>query len=97
VVKGVGAGQAGRVESTFPTMQRILAAQVRRLRAERQMTQERLAEAAEIDVRHVQRIEAGQANPQLDTLCMLANALGAPPSALLVMDAVTDPSQDSPA
>ena len=86
MVKGVGAGQAGDVETTFPNVQRILAANVRYLRSDRRMTQERLAEVAEIDVRHVQRIEAGEANPQLDTLCLLAGALGTTPSELIALN-----------
>lgn len=71
---------------------RALAAHVRLLRVARGMTQERLAAAAEIDVRHVQRIEASQGNPQLRTLCVLAEALGSTPDALLAAD--LDPAME---
>ena len=39
------------------------------------MTQERLAELAEVDRRHIQRIENGTANPGVDVVCKLRNAL----------------------
>ena len=56
------------------------------------MTQERLAEAAQIDCRHVQRIEAGQANLELSTLCHLANALDTTPDLLIALSTETSPS-----
>lgn len=87
MVKGGGGRQADRVESIFATVQRALGANVRRLRAQRELTQEQLAEAADIDVRHVQRIEAGKSNAQLDTLCVLAAALGTVPAELLALEA----------
>ena len=42
-----------------------------RLRQLRGMTQEVLAELAEVDRRYVQRIEAGTANPGVDVLARL--------------------------
>ena len=93
MVNGLRVRQSGRVETVFPIFQRGLAAQVRQLRLSLGMTQERLAAAADIDVRHIQRIEAGRANPELNTLCALAVALCTIPSALLVADPkVEDPA-----
>jgi len=40
------------------------------------MTQDGLAERAEIDRRYVQRIEAGTANPGVDIIARLRSALG---------------------
>lgn len=40
------------------------------------MTQDALAERAEIDRRYVQRIEAGTANPGVDVLARIRHALG---------------------
>ena len=48
---------------------------VSRLRGERGLTQEDLAELAEIDRRYVQRIEAGTANPGIDVIVRIKNAL----------------------
>lgn len=50
---------------------------VNRLRQQRELTQEELAEMAEIDRRYVQRIERGSANPGIDIIARLKNALGA--------------------
>jgi transcriptional regulator with XRE-family HTH domain len=41
----------------------------------RGLTQDDLAELAEIDRRYVQRIEAGTANPGIDVICRLRQAL----------------------
>ena len=41
------------------------------------MTQEQLAEKAEIDRRYLQRIEKGTANPGVDVLTRLKSALSA--------------------
>ena len=46
-----------------------------RLRQLRGITQEILAELAEIDRRYVQRIEAGTANPGVDVLARLRKSL----------------------
>lgn len=44
---------------------------------QRGMTQDDLAGLAEIDRRYVQRIEAGTANPGIDVICRVREALGA--------------------
>jgi len=49
---------------------------IQRLRTERGMTQELLAEKAAIDRRSLQRIEAGQWNMTVDYLEKLKEALG---------------------
>lgn len=78
-------------QTAFPIVQRVLGESVRRLRTEHRLSQKRLADVAAIDVRHVQRIEAGRANPGLTTLCLLARALGTTPAFLIAMDAGGDP------
>ena len=50
-------------------------ANVRRVRVEQEMTQERLAELAELNPRTVQKIEAGQLNVLLTTVWRLQAAL----------------------
>jgi transcriptional regulator with XRE-family HTH domain len=47
-----------------------------RLRTENVLTQEQLAEKAEISRRYLQRIESGQRNPTVDILARLRRALG---------------------
>ena len=53
-----------------------IAANARRLREKRELTQERLAELASVDIRFVQKLESGKVNPSATTLVSLSNALG---------------------
>jgi transcriptional regulator with XRE-family HTH domain len=48
---------------------------VRKQRAAAGMTQERLAELAELNVRTIQKIEAGEVNILITTLARIADAL----------------------
>lgn len=52
-----------------------LGASVRRVRVERGMTQERLAELADLNIRTLQKIEAGQINILVTTVLRLQKAL----------------------
>ena len=65
------------VEKIRPPPRAILGKNVNRLRTQSGMTQDDLAGLAEIDRRHVQRIEAGTANPGIDVICRLRQALQA--------------------
>ncbi|AUX28075.1 MULTISPECIES: helix-turn-helix domain-containing protein [Sorangium] len=60
-----------------------IAANLRRLRQKRGMTQEGLAEAAELDLRTLQDIEGMRQSVSLGTLVRLANALDVSPGVLL--------------
>jgi len=53
----------------------ILGANIRRERMRLQMTQERLAELVELNIRTVQKIEAGQTNILVTTLIRFKQAL----------------------
>ncbi|XXT25504.1 helix-turn-helix transcriptional regulator [Sorangium sp. So ce429] len=55
----------------------------RRLRQQRGITQEQLAEAAEIELRTMQAIDVGRQSMSLGTLVRLANALDVSPGVLL--------------
>jgi transcriptional regulator with XRE-family HTH domain len=55
--------------------QRRLGDRVRELRAERELTLEQLAERADLDLKHLQKIEAGTLNPTLVTFVRLAKGL----------------------
>ena len=54
---------------------RLLGAQLRHLRLERQLSQERLAELAGLSYKYVGRIELAKADPGADVLVRLARAL----------------------
>jgi transcriptional regulator with XRE-family HTH domain len=62
---------------------RSVAANVRTLRLRRQLTQEDLAEMAEVDLRFLQKVETGRTNLSLDVLTRLAQALDVRPGRLL--------------
>jgi transcriptional regulator with XRE-family HTH domain len=62
----------------------LFAANVRRLRAEKGMTQDSLAQGASMDPAEVRRIEAGQRDPGVRVATRLARGLGVTPAELLV-------------
>jgi len=56
---------------------------VQRLRLERGLTQERLAELTELDLSYAQRVERGEVNLTVGSLAVFADALGVEPGSLL--------------
>jgi len=62
---------------------RIMGANVRRLRADRGLTQESLSDNAGIHVTYLRGIEAGRRNPSLLVIGRLAKALSVRPAELL--------------
>lgn len=75
---------------------RSVAANVRRLRTRLQITQEQLAELAGLDLRFLQRIEAGRTNLGIVVLASLSQALGTSPSALLRKAELKPPPRGRP-
>jgi transcriptional regulator with XRE-family HTH domain len=63
--------------------QRRMVMRIRRLRDERQLTQEQLAHKAKISVGYLARLETGRHDPKLSTLRKIATALGVPVTDLL--------------
>jgi transcriptional regulator with XRE-family HTH domain len=59
------------------------AANVRRLRAKKNLSQKTLADKVGISVSYVSMLERGQRSPPLETIERMAKALGVPPSSLL--------------
>ena len=59
---------------------KIVGANVRRLRVERELTQEQLAHDADIDLTYLGGIERGRRNPSVQVLGRIATALGCHPS-----------------
>jgi transcriptional regulator with XRE-family HTH domain len=59
------------------------AANVRRLRAKKKLSQKALADKVGISVSYVSMLERGQRSPPLETIEKMAKALGVPPSAML--------------
>lgn len=57
---------------------------LKRIREERNFTQEKLAYESELSLSQVARIETGKTNPTLCTIVVIAKTLKIEPSALLV-------------
>lgn len=75
----------------------VLASNVYRLRKDRGLTQDQLAEAVGVRQPRIAEVERGDANPRLLTLSKLAFALGVPVSALLdpdYMDRLEEPAPE---
>ena len=66
-----------------PDVEKIAIAQVKKLRLAKGMTQEKLAERADLTAEAVTRVERGVRMPTLRTLGKLAHGLGVSPSSLL--------------
>jgi transcriptional regulator with XRE-family HTH domain len=60
-----------------------IAANVRRIRQRRGLTQEALAELSGQDLSYLQRVERGVTNLSVGVLLSLATALGVPPATLV--------------
>jgi len=64
-------------------LRRTLGENVQRLRHERRLSQQALADLAGVSTQYVGLVESGRANPRSTTLAALASALGVVPAALL--------------
>jgi transcriptional regulator with XRE-family HTH domain len=82
-----------------PTAKELLtsiAANVRRLRGQRGLTQAELAERAALDLRQLQRIERGEINFGVVSVLRLADALRVRPGALLGRARLAPPRRGRP-
>lgn len=71
------------MDRDFEDLQTVLSENVRRLRHERNLSQEELAFEAEVDRTYVSQLERGVNNPSLFVLWKIAGALGTDVMALL--------------
>lgn len=78
------------------TLLTYIAANVRRARERKNLTQERLAESASVDIRYLQRVERGTINLSIDVLTALAEALGVTPASLLRPAKLSPPKTGRP-
>ncbi len=70
-------------EANIRAQLRTFGANVRRERTARKITQETLAERVDVNIRTVQKIEAGQINVLVTTAIRIQKALGCPWNKLL--------------
>ena len=64
-------------------LKEVVAANLRRIRHDKKLTQEELADRVSLSVRYIGSVERGRASPTVTVLGRIANALGVEPSALL--------------
>jgi transcriptional regulator with XRE-family HTH domain len=72
-------------------LQRRIGDRIRKKRTELKLTQELLAENAGMGWRHLQKIEAGEINLTLRTLCRVASALQVKPQSILLFSSDVTP------
>lgn len=75
-------GQVPKHRRAMPDPLDIFAANLRRLRQERGLSQEGLAHDAGLNTTHVAKIERTEREPGVRTVAKLANALGVPAAEL---------------
>jgi transcriptional regulator with XRE-family HTH domain len=75
-------GQVPKHGRAMPDPLDIFAANLRRSRRERGLSQERLAHKADLNMTHVAKIERSEREPGVRTVSKLARALGVPASEL---------------
>lgn len=68
---------------TLPALKQALSANIKRIRKEQGISQEKLALKANIDRSYMSELERQLANPSLEALVKLGNALEVTPSELL--------------
>lgn len=68
---------------TLPTLKQALSANIKRIRLEQGVSQEKLALKANIDRSYMSELERQLANPSIEALMKIGNALGVTPSELL--------------
>jgi DNA-binding XRE family transcriptional regulator len=83
VAQSVGRVPTDPIPEQVLARRRVIGVQIRQARELADLTQERLAERADLDRVTIVRIETGVASPKLDHLLMIANALGVPLSHLV--------------
>jgi transcriptional regulator with XRE-family HTH domain len=74
--------QVARQSPRFTAEAKALGDRVRELREARGWTLERAAEASNLDLKHLQKVEAGKLNLTLVTLVRIAEGFGEPMAAL---------------
>lgn len=70
---------------TLPALKLALSSNIKRIRKEQGVSQEKLALKADIDRSYMSELERSLANPSIEALLKIANALDVSPSELLNM------------
>ena len=79
---GQRSSQKYRKSQKFKAAARALGLRIRELRTDRDWTLEKAAENMDLDLKHLQKVEAGQLNVTLVTLLRIADGLKEPVASL---------------
>lgn len=71
------------MKATLPALKQALSANIKRIRKEKGISQEKLALKAEVDRSYMSELERCLANPSIEALLRIGNALDVTPSELL--------------
>ena len=71
------------MKASLPTLKQALSSNIQRIRKEQGISQEKLALKAEVDRSYMSQIERCLANPSIDAILRISNALEVAPSELL--------------
>ena len=83
-------------DSSITAVLQSVAANVRKLRLQKEKTQESLAEAADLDLRTLQRVERGTMNMRIGILLKIASALQVTPGSLFRAAKLQPPKRGRP-
>ncbi len=86
--RGTRASQVARQGPRYQAEAKALGVRTRELREKRGWTLERAAEAMDLDLKHLQKVEAGKLNVTLVTLVRIAEGLAVPVATLFTAPAV---------
>lgn len=73
------------MNATLPALKHALSSNIQRIRKEQGVSQEKLALKADVDRSYMSQIERCLANPSIDALLRISNALEVAPSELLLI------------
>jgi transcriptional regulator with XRE-family HTH domain len=73
------------MRATLPTLKQAISSNIQRIRKEQGISQEKLALKADVDRSYMSQIERCLANPSIDALLRISNALEVAPSELLLL------------
>lgn len=73
------------MKATLPALKHALSSNIQRIRKEQGVSQEKLALKGDIDRSYMSQIERCLANPSIDAILRISNALEVAPSELLLI------------
>ena len=73
------------MKATLPALKQAISSNIQRIRKEQHISQEKLALKADVDRSYMSQIERCLANPSIDALLRISNALEVAPSELLLL------------